>query len=62
MIRLAAATLLGMGLAFGSAALSHHKYVPTTSVDITENGHVTTTENAESKYGSHGKNVPHVQQ
>jgi hypothetical protein len=62
MIRLAAATLLGVGLAFGSAALSHHKYVPSTSVDMTENGHLTTTENAESKYGSHGKNVPHVQQ
>ena len=62
MIRLAAATLLGVGLAFGSAALSHHKYVPTTSVDMTENGHLPTTENAESKYGGHGKNVLHVQQ
>jgi len=61
-IKLVAATLLGVGLAFGSAALSHHKYVPSTSVDMTENGHVTTTENAESKYGGHGKNVSHVQQ
>ena len=62
MIRLATATLLGVGLAFGSAALSHHRYVPSTSVDMTENGHLPTTKNAESKYGGHGKNVPHVQQ
>jgi len=62
MIRLATAILLGVELAFGSAALSHHKYVPSTSVDMTENGHLTATENAESKYGGHGKNVPHVHQ
>ena len=62
MIRLATAMLLGVELAFGSAALSHHKYVPSTSVDMTENGHLTATENAESKYGGHGKNVPHVHQ
>jgi|TARA_R100000081_G_C4780009_1_gene150893 hypothetical protein len=62
MIKFGAVTLLGLGLAFGSAALSHHRYVPTQSVDMTENGHLPTTENAESQYGGHGKNVPHVQQ
>jgi|TARA_R100000995_G_scaffold62911_1_gene32355 hypothetical protein len=56
------AALLGLGIAFGSSALSHHKYAPTQSVDMIENGHLITTEKAESQYGSHGKNVPHVHQ
>ena len=62
MIKLVAATLLGVGLAFGSAALSHHKYAPSASVDMTENGHLSTSKGAESKYGGHGKNALHVHQ
>jgi len=61
-IKLLLATLLGVGLAFGSAALSHHRHAITTSVDMTKNGHLSTTKNAESKYGGHGKNALHVHQ
>ena len=57
-----ALTLLVVGFITGNTAWAHHKYVPEQSVDITENGNLTTTENAESQYGSSGKNVPYVQQ
>tara|TARA_R100001509_G_C4873823_1_gene217817 strand:- start:6 stop:188 length:183 start_codon:yes stop_codon:yes gene_type:complete len=51
-----------LGIALSPAALSHHKYLQAQQDAITENGHLTTTQEPESKYGSHGKNVPHVHQ
>jgi hypothetical protein len=56
------AALLGLGIAFGPSALSHHKYAPNHAGDKLENGHLSPTENTENTYGSHGKNVPHVHQ
>jgi len=57
------AALLGLGIAFGSSALSHHKYVPNRAGDKLENGHLCCTRDTETVYCGHGeKNVPHVHQ
>ncbi len=56
------AALLGLGIAFGSSASSHHQHAPSHVGDKLENGHFGLTENTETNYGSHGKNVPHVHQ
>jgi hypothetical protein len=54
--------LMWLGIALSPAALSHHKFLPAQQDAITENGHLSTTEESESKYGGQGKNVPHVHQ